>query len=168
MKIRDLLYREGCKFWKLQYLFNCLHHVKLVCSFHILLLFQDPKEYLPFLNQLQKLETNYQRYSIDKHLKRHDKALQHIAKCPEHFTECLQLVKEHKLYSHAMELFTKDSEHYKVGQTLCLIWIASCDQSNIFQSKMDENVNFPQSNKMYLDQHPWLAVFKLHRFIPSQ
>ena len=42
---------------------------------------KDPKEYLPFLNQLRRLETNYQRYTIDKHLKRYSKALTHICKC---------------------------------------------------------------------------------------
>lgn len=42
---------------------------------------QDPKEYLPFLNMLKSLEPNYQRYTIDKHLKRYSKALQHLSKC---------------------------------------------------------------------------------------
>ncbi|XP_054872358.1 elongator complex protein 1-like isoform X2 [Amphiprion ocellaris] len=32
---------------------------------------KDPKEYLPFLNMLKSLEPNYQRYTIDKHLKRY-------------------------------------------------------------------------------------------------
>lgn len=42
---------------------------------------KDPKEYLPFLNELRRLPVNYQRYKIDVYLKRHDKALQHISKC---------------------------------------------------------------------------------------
>ncbi|MEQ2213261.1 hypothetical protein XENOCAPTIV_011984, partial [Xenoophorus captivus] len=40
----------------------------------------DPKEYLPFLNMLKSLEPNYQRYTIDKHLKRYRKALVHLSK----------------------------------------------------------------------------------------
>lgn len=43
--------------------------------------FQDPKEYLPFLNNLRKMETNFQRYSIDKYLKRYNKAIQHLSLC---------------------------------------------------------------------------------------
>lgn len=43
--------------------------------------FQDPKEYLPFLNNLRKMEENYQKYSIDKYLKRYSKAINHLAKC---------------------------------------------------------------------------------------
>uniref|UniRef100_A0A671U8I9 Elongator complex protein 1 n=1 Tax=Sparus aurata TaxID=8175 RepID=A0A671U8I9_SPAAU len=75
---------------------------------------KDPKEYLPFLNMLKSLEPNYQRYTIDKHLKRYRKALQHLSKCgDEHFPEALQLVKEQKLYSEALRLYTADRPHYK-------------------------------------------------------
>uniref|UniRef100_A0A665V887 Elongator complex protein 1 n=1 Tax=Echeneis naucrates TaxID=173247 RepID=A0A665V887_ECHNA len=66
---------------------------------------KDPKEYLPFLNMLKSLELNYQRYTIDRHLKRYRKALFHLSKCgEEHFPEALQLVKEQKLYSEALRL----------------------------------------------------------------
>lgn len=33
------------------------------------------------MNMLKSLEPNYQRYTIDKHLKRYRKALQHLSKC---------------------------------------------------------------------------------------
>lgn len=32
----------------------------------------------------------------------------------EHFTECISLVKEQKLYIHALDLFAIDSQQYKV------------------------------------------------------
>lgn len=44
---------------------------------------KDPKEYLPFLNNLNKLPCDYRRFKIDSHLKRYIKALHHIAKCGE-------------------------------------------------------------------------------------
>ncbi|XP_030620667.1 elongator complex protein 1 isoform X2 [Chanos chanos] len=76
---------------------------------------KDPKEYLPFLNMLKTLEPNYQRYTIDKHLKRYKKALHHLSKCgEEHFTEALNLVKDQRLYSEALELYPADSPQYKV------------------------------------------------------
>ncbi|KAL3973448.1 hypothetical protein ACER0C_024655 [Sarotherodon galilaeus] len=75
---------------------------------------KDPKEYLPFLNMLKSLEPSYQRYTIDKHLKRYRKALHHLSKCgEEHFPEALQLVKEQKLYSEALRLYSADGAHYK-------------------------------------------------------
>ncbi|XP_037116007.1 elongator complex protein 1 isoform X2 [Syngnathus acus] len=75
---------------------------------------KDPKEYLPFLNMLKSMEVNYQRYTIDKHLRRYGKALMHLRKSgDEHFPEVLQLVKEQKLYSQALRLYSADSAHYK-------------------------------------------------------
>ncbi|XP_038147078.1 LOW QUALITY PROTEIN: elongator complex protein 1 [Cyprinodon tularosa] len=75
---------------------------------------KDPKEYLPFLNMLKTLEPNYQRYTIDKHLKRYRKALVHLSKSgEEHFIEVLQLVKEQKLFSEALRLYAADSSQYK-------------------------------------------------------
>uniref|UniRef100_A0AAR2JS57 Elongator complex protein 1 n=1 Tax=Pygocentrus nattereri TaxID=42514 RepID=A0AAR2JS57_PYGNA len=76
---------------------------------------KDPKEYLPFLNMLKTLEPNYQRYTIDKHLKRYKKALHHLSKCgEEHFTEALNLVKDQRLYIEAMQLYPSDSPQHKV------------------------------------------------------
>ncbi|XP_015276159.1 PREDICTED: elongator complex protein 1 [Gekko japonicus] len=75
---------------------------------------KDPKEYLPFLNQLKKMEHNYQRYSIDKHLKRYPKALGHLSKCgPEHFPELLNLVKDQSLYKEALKLYPPDTQEFK-------------------------------------------------------
>lgn len=50
---------------------------------------QDPKEYLPFLNMLKSLEPNYQRFTIDKHLKRYRKALLHLSKCGQSHSVCV-------------------------------------------------------------------------------
>ncbi|XP_029775496.1 elongator complex protein 1 [Suricata suricatta] len=75
---------------------------------------KDPKEYLPFLNTLKKMETNYQRFTIDKYLKRYEKAIGHLSKCgPEYFPECLNLIKDKNLYKEAMKLFPSDSQQYK-------------------------------------------------------
>ncbi|XP_061492160.1 elongator complex protein 1 isoform X2 [Rhineura floridana] len=75
---------------------------------------KDPKEYLPFLNKLKKMESNYQRYSIDKYLKRYSKALHHLSKCgPEHFSEFLNLVVDQNLYNEALKLYLPDTQEYK-------------------------------------------------------
>ncbi|XP_053152416.1 elongator complex protein 1 isoform X2 [Hemicordylus capensis] len=75
---------------------------------------KDPKEYLPFLNKLKKMESNYQRYCIDKYLKRYPKALHHLRKCgAEHFSEFLNLVKDQNLYNEALKLYLPDTPEYK-------------------------------------------------------
>ena len=47
----------------------------------MLAVIQDPKEYLPLLNELRRLPENYRQYKIDTHLKRYPKALVHLRKC---------------------------------------------------------------------------------------
>lgn len=74
---------------------------------------KDPKEYIPFLNSLKKLNEDYMKYSIDMHLKRYQSALEHISRDSTKFEECFNLVHNQKLYSRAMKLFKKDSTEYK-------------------------------------------------------
>jgi len=74
---------------------------------------KDPKEYLPFLNNFKQMEENFMKYSIDKYLKKYESALRHIAKCPDQFGVCIELVKEFRLFKPAMVLFPLGSDNYK-------------------------------------------------------
>lgn len=81
---------------------------------------KDPKEYLPFLNTLKKMETNYQRYTIDKHLKRYAKAIVHLSKCGlQYFQECLNLIKDKHLYKESLKLYLPNSQQHKA---ICLAY----------------------------------------------
>uniref|UniRef100_A0A4X2LDI3 Elongator complex protein 1 n=1 Tax=Vombatus ursinus TaxID=29139 RepID=A0A4X2LDI3_VOMUR len=92
---------------------------------------KDPKEYLPFLNTLRKMETNYQRYTIDKHLKRYEKAIGHLSKCgPEYFPECLNLIKDKNLYNEALKLYPSNSQQYK---DISSIYGEHLKQKNLFE-----------------------------------
>ncbi|XP_071171469.1 elongator complex protein 1-like [Mytilus edulis] len=80
---------------------------------------KDPKEYIPFLNLLRQLEGHYKHFTIDRYLKRYKKALNHITKCgAEHFNECVSLVKEHNLFTEALQLYSPGSQQYKHIATL--------------------------------------------------
>lgn len=74
---------------------------------------KDPKEYIPFLNNLKKMDENYMKYTIDMHLKRYESALNHISRVPSKFEECLDLIRNQNLYTRAIKLFEKDSTEYK-------------------------------------------------------
>jgi elongator complex protein 1 len=70
---------------------------------------------VPFLNELRKLEENYQKFTIDKHLKKYESALLHLSKCDEaHAEECLNFIKTHKLYKEALKIFNKSHALYEV------------------------------------------------------
>ncbi|XP_026136123.1 elongator complex protein 1-like isoform X1 [Carassius auratus] len=110
---------------------------------------KDPKEYLPFLNMLKTLEPNYQRYTIDKHLKRYRKALHHLSKCgEEHFTELLNLVKDQRLYSDALELYSSNSEQYKtlsVAYAEHLVEQEQAEQAGLLLWRCGENARALQA-----------------------
>jgi len=74
---------------------------------------KDPKEYLPFLNNFKHMEKNYQRYSIDKYLKRYKKSLHHIAACEDRFNELVEFVNDHKLHRDALKLYKPSTLQYK-------------------------------------------------------
>lgn len=72
---------------------------------------KDPREYLPFLANLQSQPGPIQRYNIDKHLKRWDRALENLSQADENsFEDCLTLIRTHNLYTEALKIFKNDEE----------------------------------------------------------
>jgi elongator complex protein 1 len=78
---------------------------------------KDPKEYVPFLQELSKLDQSYAKFKIDCHLKRFSKAVGHIAILCEDddkkFHECIEVVKKHTLFDAALEAFKDNEKCYK-------------------------------------------------------
>lgn len=76
---------------------------------------RDPKEYIPFLEELRQMPENYQRYTIDMHLKRYASALLHLSKCGDkYFDNCVKLTTEQKLYRQSLTIFAGNSERYNL------------------------------------------------------
>ncbi|XP_071527963.1 putative elongator complex protein 1 [Panulirus ornatus] len=74
---------------------------------------KDPKEYLPFLNELKMLEENYRKYRINVHLRRFHKALECLKDRDDHKEECLKLIESEKLYREALQIFSSSSDMNK-------------------------------------------------------
>ncbi|XP_065088523.1 elongator complex protein 1 [Ochlerotatus camptorhynchus] len=77
---------------------------------------KDPKEYLPFLNELKRLDEDYRKYKIDCHLKRFGKAIENIARYRDDenkFHEALQLTIAHGLYGKAMVAYRDNEKYYR-------------------------------------------------------
>ena len=65
------------------------------------MLFQDPKEYLPFLNDLNALaDEQERRFTIDNSLKRYDSAIRNLCRCrPIRTEQVLGYMKLHRVYA---------------------------------------------------------------------
>uniref|UniRef100_A0A182XXP4 Elongator complex protein 1 n=1 Tax=Anopheles stephensi TaxID=30069 RepID=A0A182XXP4_ANOST len=79
---------------------------------------KDPKEYLPFLNELKRMDESYRKYRIDCHLKRYDRALAHIARYEteeDRFQEALALIATQQLYTVALRCYrsSTNQDHYR-------------------------------------------------------
>ncbi|KAI8385764.1 IKI3 family-domain-containing protein [Blakeslea trispora] len=71
----------------------------------------DPKEYLPFLQELKNFAKYYQRYKIDDHLKRYEKAIKNLSMAgDEHFDELLDYMQKHSLYHIAIEEYANKKQ----------------------------------------------------------
>ncbi|KAI9715988.1 MAG: hypothetical protein M1812_005622 [Candelaria pacifica] len=64
----------------------------------------DPREYLPFLQNLQEMSLLRRKYSIDNHLSRYAKALEHMHALGD-FDELKAYVEKHELYKIALSLY---------------------------------------------------------------
>lgn len=69
---------------------------------------KDPKEFLPFLQELERMPTLLMQYNIDLKLQRFEKALRHIASAGDsYYDDCMALVKKNpQLFPLALQLFT--------------------------------------------------------------
>lgn len=73
---------------------------------------QDPREYLPFLQNLQETSQLRKQYSIDNHLGRYAKALEHLHALGD-FEELKVYVEKHELYKTALTLYRYEEDALK-------------------------------------------------------
>ena len=77
---------------------------------------KDPKEYVPYLKELQALESqDYMKFKIHLDLKEYPKALKKLSKSRDdaHFEEALLLIRKQRLHKVALECFKDDEERLR-------------------------------------------------------
>ncbi|XP_052205428.1 elongator complex protein 1 [Diospyros lotus] len=77
---------------------------------------QDPKEFLPFLQELQNMPTLLMHYNIDLKLQRYENALRNIIMAGDtHHADCINLMKKNpELFPLGIQLITDPSMNKKV------------------------------------------------------
>ncbi|DAZ93355.1 TPA: hypothetical protein N0F65_011881 [Lagenidium giganteum] len=84
---------------------------------------RDPKEYMPFLEGLERVaDDQLRRYQIDVHLQRHARALTHLhglmqtpdaAVATKYEAEAIQLIQQGELHDQALRVFTPSTPFYR-------------------------------------------------------
>ncbi|KAF8132053.1 pol II transcription elongation factor [Boletus edulis] len=84
---------------------------------------KDPREYLPFLRELRALPQYYQRFKIDDHLRRYEKALSNLNLAGlNYFQEALEYVERYQLYEEGLTIW-RGTEHHQAILTAYGSWL---------------------------------------------
>ncbi|KAJ3564648.1 hypothetical protein NP233_g8162 [Leucocoprinus birnbaumii] len=76
---------------------------------------KDPREYLPFLRELRVLDKYYQRFRIDDHLRRYQKALQNLSLAgSERFEEAVDYIEKYQLHEAALDIWKNTARYERI------------------------------------------------------
>ncbi|KAK3985573.1 putative Elongator complex protein 1 [Cladorrhinum sp. PSN332] len=88
---------------------------------------RDPREYLPFIQELHKMPVLRRQFTIDDKLGHYEKALNHL-KALNDFEEVKNYIVKHKLYQHALGIYRHDEQHHHVITDLFAAYLKSVSQ----------------------------------------
>ncbi|OTB04145.1 hypothetical protein M426DRAFT_164010 [Hypoxylon sp. CI-4A] len=85
---------------------------------------RDPREYLPFIQNLHQLSEVRRKFAIDDHLDRHEKALTHLQSIQAH-KEVQDYTVKHALYASALKLYRYDQSNLTILTGLYATYLES-------------------------------------------
>jgi elongator complex protein 1 len=85
---------------------------------------RDPREYLPFVQELHKMPVLKRQFTIDDKLEHWEKALNHL-KVLNNFDDVKDYVVKHKLYKHALSIYRHEEQHHRAITDLFAAYLKS-------------------------------------------
>jgi len=85
---------------------------------------RDPREYLPFIQELHRMPTLNRQFAIDDKLERKEKALSHL-KALNNFEDVEKYVVKHNLYQQALGLYRHDEQRHRALTDLYAVYLKS-------------------------------------------
>ncbi|GME73990.1 unnamed protein product [Ambrosiozyma monospora] len=127
----------------------------------------DPKEYLPFLQNLHVQTDLRKKFLIDTHLKNFEKALDSLIQMsPEESEnlddEILSYIVDHALYKHAMKLYhNKDKEKFKAVQKAHADYLHSSQIYSEAAATYEQLGYFEDALECYIMANKWHEALML-------
>ncbi|KAF9494179.1 Elongator complex protein 1 [Pleurotus eryngii] len=122
---------------------------------------KDPREYLPFLRELRALETNYQRFKIDDHLKRYTKALKNLSfGGGPYFDEAKAYIEKHQLHEAALAIW-RNTDQYNTVLELYGDWLFERREFHQAAAAFVEATNLPKALVAYERALEWQELFDI-------
>lgn len=114
---------------------------------------KDPREYLPFMQNLHEMTELRRRFSIDDFLSRHTKALNHLHSL-DAFSELEAYTQKHALYRHALGIYRYNQAQHDRLTALYAQYLES--KSNFKEAALAYEAlgNYTQATSCYLSSGP--------------
>ncbi|KAL8633008.1 hypothetical protein Q9189_001262 [Teloschistes chrysophthalmus] len=126
---------------------------------------KDPREYLPFLQNLQRLESSRQKFSIDDGLGRFKKAIRHLCDLNA-FEELKSYTTRHNLHEEALGLYRYDEDKFSAIMQLYaehLKTTSRCREAAIAFHYLDDKA---QASECYRLANQWQDCLSIASSIP--
>lgn len=114
---------------------------------------KDPREYLPFMQNLQQMTELRRKYSIDDYLSRHTKALNHLHELNA-FEELQKYTQKHALYKAALAIYRYNPEPLAVITALYAQYLESKSSYKEAALAYESLNNYAKATSCYLASGP--------------
>ena len=126
---------------------------------------KDPREYLPFLQNLQEMQVLRRQFTIDNYLGRYTKALKHLQAMNE-FEEFQSYVTRHSLYADALHMYRRQEDQYRAIMALYADYLlreAKYRESGIAFEYLR---NYASASEAYRLAHLWKESLSCAKLVP--
>ncbi|KAI1447538.1 IkappaB kinase complex, IKAP component [Annulohypoxylon stygium] len=110
---------------------------------------RDPREYLPFIQNLHQLPELRRNFAIDDHLGRHEKALAHLQTLQAH-KEAQDYTAKHALYATALKLYRYDQPNLTI-------------LTGLYAIHLESKSRFREAGLTYESLHDYTAATRCYR-----
>ncbi|KAL2138685.1 hypothetical protein VTI28DRAFT_6379 [Corynascus sepedonium] len=110
---------------------------------------RDPREYLPFVQELHKMPTLKRQFTIDDKLEHWEKALDYL-KALNDFDDVKNYVVKHKLYQYALTIYRHEEQHHRAITDLFAAYLKSTSRFKEAGLAYESLGNFVDATDCYL------------------
>ncbi|KAH6622813.1 IKI3 family-domain-containing protein [Chaetomium tenue] len=110
---------------------------------------RDPREYLPFVQELHKMPVLKRQFTIDDKLEHWEKALDHL-KALNDFEEVKSYIVEHTLYQYALGIYRHEEQHHRAITDLFAAHLKSTSHFKEAGLAYESLDNFSDATDCYL------------------